>query len=169
MSASHTGTSVHTLTQTATHLTDVIMGTIGDILATLRMDRTALYRDWAQDEAAIKAWLVEQSLACVILECHRPNGTVDPVIEFPVRYNANGTGSHSFTADRAALARYRAKLDSVPPGTTHRLFCTFRGPRTPQPGWSAGTRASTTGLTSQRYGTLGRAPDATVEMRYLHG
>ena len=168
MSATHTTASVHTLTQTATHLTDVIMGTIADILADLRMDVTTLYRDWNQDEAAIKNWLIEQALDCVILECHRPDGTVDPVIEFPVRYNTDGSGNATFTADRASLARYRAKLDRVPTGTVHRLFCTFRKARSPQPGWSPGNRASTDGLTAHRFGALGRAPDAQVEMRYLH-
>jgi len=77
-------------------------------------------------------------------------------------------GNAEFTASRARMARFLAKLDSVPSGTTYRLFCTFSGPRTPQPGWSPGTRASTDGLRSLSYGTLGAAPDATASMRYLY-
>lgn len=95
-------------------------------------------------------------------------GTVDPIIEFPVFYTSTGTGDAEFTASRARLARFRAKLDRVPSGTTYRLFCTFTGPRTPQPGWSASTRTSTEGLRGITFGTLGRAPHASAGMRYLH-
>jgi hypothetical protein len=168
MSSTSTTTSVYTLTQTATHLTDVIMGAIADILGELRIDLTSLYRDWKQDEAAIKAWIMERSLKCVVVECHRPGGAIDPVIEFPVSYKTDGTTDNVFTADRAAFARYRAKLDRVPPGTTFRLVCTFHRTASDQPGWSSTTRASTAGLDALRYGTLGRGPHGSVEMRYLH-
>lgn len=163
-----TYTTTTTRTHTATHLTDVIMGAIADILADLGIDLTTLYRDWTQDENAISAWILEGSLKEVVLECHQPRGTVAPVIEFPIAYRASGTGDAEFTASRARLARFRAKLDRVPAGTTYRLFCTFNGPRTPQPGWSPGTRASTQGLRSINYGTLGSAPDASTSMRYLY-
>jgi Bacterial HORMA domain 2 len=163
-----TYTSTTTRTHTATHITDVIMGAIADILADLGIDLTTLYRDWTQDENAISAWILEGSLKEVVLECHQPRGTVAPVIEFPIAYKASGTGDSEFTASRARLARFRAKLDRVPAGTTYRLFCTFNGPRTPQPGWSPGARASTQGLRSINYGTLGSAPDASTSMRYLY-
>lgn len=164
---SFTSTWTTTRTQTATHLTDVIMGAIADILASLRIDLTTLYRDWEQDENAIRAWIEEGSLSAVVLECHQPGGVVAPVMEFPVAYTS-GVGNAEFTASRARMARFLAKLDTVPSGTTYRLFCTFNGPRTPQPGWSPGTRASTDGLRSLSYGTLGAAPDATASMRYLY-
>lgn len=164
---SYTSTWTTTRTRTATHLTDVIMGAIADILASLRIDLTTLYRDWEQDENAIRAWIEEGSLSTVVLECHQPGGAVAPVMEFPVAYTS-GVGNAEFTASRARMARFLAKLDSVPSGTTYRLFCTFNGPRTPQPGWSPGARASTDGLRSLTYGTLGAAPDATASMRYLY-
>lgn len=164
---SYTSTWTTTRTQTATHLTDVIMGAIADILSNLRIDVTTLYRDWEQDENAIRAWILEGSLSAVILECHQPSGKVAPVIEFPVTYTS-GVGNAEFTASRARMARFLAKLDTVPQGTTYRMFCTFNGPRTPQPGWSPGTRASTDGLRSLNYGTLGAAPEATASMRYLY-
>jgi len=164
---SYTSTWTTTRTQTATHLTDVIMGAIADILASLRIDLTTLYRDWEQDENAIRAWIQEGSLGAVVLECHQPGGAVAPVMEFPVAYTS-GVGNAEFTASRARMARFLAKLDTVPRGTTYQLFCTFNGPRTPQPGWSPGTRASTDGLRSLSYGTLGAAPDATASMRYLY-
>lgn len=163
-----TSTSTYTRTNTAVYLTDVVMGAIADILGHLRIDLTTLYRDWAQDEAAIKTWIEEGSLKQVVLECHQPNGTVAPIIEFPVSYQASGVGDASFTADRASLARYRAKLAGVPTGTTYNIICTFNGAHTPMPGWGPATRASTTGLQSMRFGTLGSAPHASVDMRYLH-
>jgi hypothetical protein len=144
------------------------MGTIADILADLGIDLTRLYRDWKQDESAIAAWIEEESLEQVVLECHQPGGTVSPIIEFPVAYQASGVGNATFTADRAALARYRTKLDRVPAGTGFSLICTFRKARTPQPGWGPASRASTGGLDSLRFGTLGGAPHASVGMRYLH-
>jgi hypothetical protein len=52
--------------------------------------------------------------------------------------------------------------------TTYRLFCSFNGLHTSQPGWSPGTRASIQGLRSINYGTLGSAPDASATMRYLY-
>jgi len=164
----YTSTSTTTRTHTATYLTDVIMGAIADLLADLRIDLTTLYRDWAQDENAISAWILEGSLEEVVLECHQPGGIVAPIIEFPVSYKATGAGDAEFTASRARFARFRAKLDSVPAGTTYRLFCIFNGPHSSQPGWSPGTRASTQGLRSINYGTLGSAPDASASMHYRY-
>ncbi|MBV9163876.1 MAG: hypothetical protein JO281_20515 [Pseudonocardiales bacterium] len=164
-----TFTHAYTRTHTATHLTELILGTITDILADLDITMDRLYRDWEQNENAIKTWIEEGSLAQVVLECHQPSGTVDPVIEFPVSYTSSGTADAKFTASRARFARFRAKLDRVPTGTTYRLFCTFNGPRTPQPGWGPGTRAATEGLRGITFGTLGAAPHASASMRYLHG
>jgi len=144
------------------------MGAIADILADLGIDMTTLYRDWTQDENAIQAWILEGSLAEVALECHQPRRIVSPVVEFPVAYRLDGSGDAEFTASRARLARFREKIDRVPAGTTYRLYCTFNGPHSPQPGWSAGTRASTDGLRSINYGTLGSAPHATASMRYRY-
>jgi hypothetical protein len=167
-----TSVSVHTVTftkvQTATYLTDVILGTIGDILADLGISTTRFATDWEMNEKAINTWIAEGSLEQVILECHQPSGTVSPVIEFPVTYTAGGTGNAEFTASRARLARFRAKLNRVPAGTAYRLFCTFTGPHTPQTGWGPGSRASTDGLSSTTFGTLGRAPHGSASMRYLH-
>jgi hypothetical protein len=165
--STRTTTTVHTRTQTATYLTEVILGTIADILADLGIDLTRLYADWAQDEAAIKAWIEEGSLKEVVLECHRPNGTVNPVIEFPLDYDASGRGDASFVSSRAALARYRAKVARVPAGTKYQLFCTFKGPRTPQPGWKSGSRASTDGLRATSFGTLAEGPHGRASMRHL--
>lgn len=162
-----TSTTTTTATHTATWLAEVILGTIADILADLGIDLTRLYRDWEQDENAIRSWVLEQSLAVVVLECHQPGGTVAPVVEFPVRYGASGTGDAQFTAQRASLARFRAKLDRVPAGTTFSLFCSFSGPHSNQPGWSAATRSSTAGLRPTSLGTIATAPDASASMRYL--
>jgi hypothetical protein len=146
----------------------VILGTISDILAHLSITASQFTCDWDTNEAAINAWIAEGSLAQVVLECHQPSGVVAPAIEFPVTYTVTGTADAEFTASRARLARFLAKLDQVPTGTTYRLFCTFTGPHTPQPGWGPGTRASTDGLSSTTFGTLGRAPHGSAGMRYLH-
>lgn len=163
-----TSTRTFTRTNTAVYLTDVVMGAIADILGQLRIDLTTLYRDWSQDEAAIRTWIEEGSLKEVVLQCRQPNGTVAPIIEFPVTYRADGIGDASFTADRASLARYRAKLSTVPAGTTYNIVCTFSAAHATMPGWSPTTRASTVGLMSMRFGTLGSAPHASVDLRYLH-
>jgi hypothetical protein len=166
--STYTSTATYTRTHTATHLTDVILGTISDILADLGISASVLTRNWEQNENAIKAWITEGSLAQVILECRQPSGTVDPVIEFPVTYAATGTADTEFTASRARLARFLAKLDRVPAGTTCELLCAFNGPHSAQPGWGTGARASTDGLQGITFGTLGRAPHASASMRYLH-
>jgi hypothetical protein len=162
-----TSTTTHTRTHTATYLAELVLGTIGDLLADLGIDATRLYRDWAQDEAAIKQWIAEQSLSMVILECVQPSGKIAPIFEFPVSYSSIGLGDAAFTAQRAKMARYRAKLESVPRGTGYQLFCSFRTARTTMPGWSAGTRASTEGLRATNLGVLGSAPHASASMRVL--
>ncbi len=164
--ASHTLS--YTRAHTATQLTEVILGTIGDIIADLGISYSEFGRNWEQNESAIQAWITEGSLEQVILECHQPSGAVDPVIEFPVAYTSAGSGDVEFTASRARLSRFLAKLDRVPSGTNCKLFCTFSGPHAAQPGWGPGTRASTDGLRGITFGTLGRAPHGSAGMRYLH-
>ena len=94
--SSGTSVSTYSRTYTATHLADVILGSIADILATLGIDPTRLFADWPTDQSAISAWISEGTLKCVTLECHRPNGSVNPIFEFPVSYTAGGVGN---TAD----------------------------------------------------------------------
>ena len=162
-----TRTATHTRTHTATYLSDVIMGAIGDILGALGINPATFFTDWDQDQRVIAAWIEEGSLEQVVLECHRPDGTVRPVFEFPITYGPRGEGSASFVNSRAALARYQAKFTSVPSGSTHRLFCSFNGYHTPQRGWSPGTRASTAGLRSTSFGSLAEAPHARANLRCL--
>lgn len=163
---SSTSTSTYTQVQTATHLADVIMGSIADILASLSIDTTRLFADWETDQRAIAAWIAEGSLSVVALECHQPNGTVNPVLEFPVAYTGTGEGDRKFTADRAALAVYLAKLKRVPIGTRYHLVCSFSRAASDQPGWGAGSRASTAGMQSYAFGTLAAGPHASASLRY---
>ncbi len=157
-----------TRAHTATYLTEVVLGTVGDILAHLGIAASEFTRDWDTNEAAINAWIAEGSLEQVVLECHQPSGVVEPVIDFPVTYTAAGAADAEFTASRARLARFLAKLSTVPAGTAYQLFCTFTGPHTPQSGWGPGIRASTDGLRSTTFGTLGRAPHGSAGLRYLY-
>jgi hypothetical protein len=159
-----TSTTTYTYTHTATYLSDVIMGTIADVLALLGITPNSAAR-WDHDQSAIAAWIEEQSLEMVVLECRRPDGMVRPIFEFPVTYKTTGQGE--FENSRAAMARAHTKISSVPSGTNYRLFCTFRTAHTSQPGWSPGTRASTDGLRSSSFGTLAEAPHASASARYL--
>jgi hypothetical protein len=162
-----TSTTTYTRTHTATQLADVILGSVADILGTLGIDPTRLFADWDTDQAAIAAWIAEGSLACVALECHQPTGAIDPILEFPVTYRTTGEGDRQFTADRAALARYLAKLKRVPTGTRFQIFCSYRSQHSTQPGWGPGTRASTAGMRSYSFGTLAAAPHASANLRYF--
>ncbi len=163
----YTTVSTYTRTHTATHLADVILGSIADILGTLGIDATRVFADWDTDQRAISAWIEEGSLASVALECHQPGGTVAPIFEFPVSYVGTGEGDRKFTADRAALARYLAKLQSVPRGTVYRLFCSYNGSHSDQTGWSPGIRASLSGMRSYSFGTLAAGPHASAGLRYF--
>ena len=163
----YTVTATYTRTHTATHLADVILGSIADILGTLGIDVTRLFADWETDQRAISNWIKEGSLRCVALECHQPNGTVSPIMEFPVSYTGTGEGDRQFIADRASLVRYLAKLQSVPRGTTYCLFCSFHRPHSDQPGWGPGLPSSTSGMQSHSFGTLAAGPHASAGLRYL--
>jgi hypothetical protein len=164
-----TSVSTYTRTQTATHLADVVLGSIADILGSLKIDPTRVFADWDTDQKAISNWIAEGSLATVVLECHQPNGTASPIFEFPVVYSTTtGEGDRKFTADRAALARYLAKLQTVPAGTLHRIFCSFNGSHSAQQGWSAGSRASVSGMRSYSFGTLASGPHASAGLRYYN-
>jgi hypothetical protein len=163
----YTSVSTYTRTHTATHLADVILGSIADILGTLGIDVTRVFADWDTDQRAISAWIEEGTLASVALECHQPGGAVAPIFEFPVSYVGTGEGDRKFTADRAALARYLAKLQTVPTGTVYRLFCNYNGSHSNQAGWGTGTRASLSGMRSYSFGTLAAGPHASTGLRYF--
>lgn len=163
----HTATSTYTRTHTATHLADVILGSLADILATLRLDPTNIFGHWDTHQSAIANWIREGSLECVVLECHWPSGSVGPIIEFPVRYTGSREADRRFTADRASLARYLAKLETVPQGTHYQLLCSFNRSPSEQRGWNPWQRASTSGMSAYSFGTLAAGPYASTGLRYL--
>lgn len=158
-----TSTTTYTSTHTATYLSDVIMGTISDVLALLGIPGHGASR-WDEDQAAIAAWIEEQSLDQVVLECTRPDGATRPIFEFPVTYR---DGGGQFENSRASMARAHAKLGTVPAGTSYRLFCTFRTAHSSQSGWGPGIRKSTAGLRSTSFGSLAEAPHASASVRFL--
>jgi len=163
----YTSVSTYTRTHTATHLADVILGSVADILGTLGIDATRVFADWDMDQRAISAWIAEGSLASVALECHQPDGSIAPIFEFPVSYVGTGEGDRKFTADRAALARFLAKLQSVPRGTVYRIFCSYNGSHSDQRGWGPGSRASVSGMRSYSFGTLAAGPHGSAGLRYF--
>lgn len=160
-----TEVSTYTITHTATHVADVILGSIADILRILQIDFTNLYGYWPTYEKAIIAWIRESSLECVALECHRPDGQVEPIFEFPVLYRAKSVGERTFAADRRALLLYLNKLQQVPLGTTYKIFCTFNRSPSDQPGWSAGIRSSVESMRYSSFGTLASGPHAGAGLR----
>src|ERR1700722_10337945 len=101
-------------------------------------------------------------LRSVALECHQPDGSIAPIFEFPVSYVGTGEGDRKFTADRAALARFLAKLQSVPRGTVYRIFCSYNGSHSDQRGWGPGSRASVSGMRSYSFGTLAAGPHGSA-------
>ena len=162
-----TSTTTVTRTHTATHLAKVILTSVAGILAELSIDRTQLFGHWPCAHHAISNWIEEGSLECVVLECHQPGGAVSPILEFPVSYGSSGVGDRKFTFDRASLARYLAKLHSVPDGTSFRLLCTFNGHRSQQPGWGPAIRTSVSVMRAHSFGRLATAPHASANLRYL--
>ena len=161
-----TTTYVVTRTHTATHLSNAIAGAIAEILTHLGISARSLMSDWSTEyDPAIRAWIIEGSLKKVIVECHRPGGAVDPVLEFPIEYYGDGSGSLSHR--HVALARQWAKLRSVPTGTTFKVICSYNGPHSDQPGWAPAQRASTSALRSVSLGTLATGPHASASIRYL--
>lgn len=161
-----THTSSFTRTHTATYLTDVVLGTIGDILAHLGLDPAWHHATYARDESAIIQWIGEEALDSVVLECTAPDGEVVLVAEFPLSYRGSSGQRADFVNSRAALARYRAKLATAPSGTTYRLVCTYRTVHTPMPGWTRSSRVSTAGMRGYSFGTLAGAPHANASVRF---
>jgi hypothetical protein len=163
-----TTTRTSTRVQTATHLTDVILGTISGILADVAIRTGPLQDAWTTYEDGIREWIIEGALEKVVLECHSPAGRLTAVFEFPVAYDITGAGNTTFTASRARLARFAAKIDRMPAGSTFNIVCSFSITHSSQPGWGPTTLASTTGMQSISFGTLGSAPHASAGMRYLY-
>ena len=166
VTSSRTHISSFTLTQTSTHLSDVILGSIVDILSTLKIDPTDLFTDWQTYQSAISNWIEEGSLSSVALECHQPDGSIHPIFEFPVKYTSNAIGDRHFISSRATRLLYLSKLSSVPAGTKHRLICTFRFNHSEQPGWVSANRADTAELRSYSFGTLASAPHASANLQF---
>lgn len=163
-----TSTATRTVTRihTAIHLTNAVLGAIAEILSHLGISAQRLLSAWDTDyEPALRAWIHEGSLAMIVLECQRPDGTAEPIFEFPIEYTADGSAALSHR--HIALARQWLKLSSVPSGTTYRVLCTYNGWHSDQPGWTDATRASTTGMRSVSLGTLAAGPYAAASVRYL--
>ena len=161
-----TTTYVVTRTHTATHLSNAVAGAIAEILTHLGISARSIMSEWSTEyDPAIRAWIIEGSLEKVVVECHRPSGSVDPVLEFPIEYYNDGSGNLSHR--HVALARQWAKLKSVPTGTTFKVICAYNGPHSDQPGWGPAQRASTAALRSVSLGTLAAGPHASASVRYL--
>lgn len=163
-----TSTTTRTTTRihTATHLINAVVGAIAEILAHLEVSARSLLAEWdTQYEPALRTWIYEGSLATIALECHRPDGTTEPIFEFPIQYTPDGSASLSHR--HVALARHWLKIGRVPAGTTYRIICSFNGWRSEQPGWTSTSRVSTSGMRSVSLGTLAAGPHAAASARYF--
>lgn len=159
-------TSTNTRTQTAVFLTDTIMGSFSSFVAALGLSSAYLDGHWQTIEDGLAMWIEEGSLKQVTLE-FGPQDRPHAVFEIPVKYEWNGSGDVGFVANKARLARYLAKLESVPAGTSYRVVASHNGTYTSLPGWTSTTAADTSGMSSFGLGGLGRAPDGSVSGRYL--
>jgi hypothetical protein len=99
-----TSTSTYTRTHTATYLADAVLGPNSEILGHLGIPLSNGSWDFSRDASAIAAWIKEEFLKEIVLECHRPDGTIVPVFEFPVRYTADVIDDAIFTTSTASLA-----------------------------------------------------------------
>jgi len=159
-----TYTRTITSTHTATHLSNAIAGALAEIFTHLEISARSLMDEWdSRFEPAIRTWVEERSLKQVILECRRPNGLVEPILEFPVEYDTSGTAS--LLHRHEPLARLWRKIDPVPVGTTWTILCQFWCSPTDVAGWSDAQRSLTDELRSFSLGTLAAGPDASVSIR----
>jgi hypothetical protein len=161
--ATTTTTRTTTVTHTATFLCDAIHGSVVEIMTRLGLATSAL--SWTtRYEPAIKAWIAEQSLSNIVLECTTPAGTVSQ-FHFDINYT---DGTAPFRLRNQTLAGYYDKIARLPTGTTWRIICDHRGYHTPQPGWSSTTFSASNGL-ANALGTLARAPYASVGVTAFGG
>lgn len=159
-------TRVTTRTHTANYLSGEILGAFSDILAHLGLSGSAFGKQWPSTEAALVLWIQEGSLDKVRLECVAPNGA-KAFFEVAVGYDASGTGEAQFVSQQLALARYRAKVESMPHTSTYRLLVWTKSWRTHIAGWTETTEGSTDGLIARSFGTLASAPHASASLRYF--
>jgi Bacterial HORMA domain 2 len=161
-----TSTAVHTRTQTATHLSDAILGSFSSILARLGLSDSYLSRNWGTIESGLMTWIEEGSLDEVRLEIGSPSNP-DAVFEVPIEYRYSGEGDIEFVTSQARLARAMAKLGAVPAGAEYRVVVTYRCQHANVSGWSETTAADTSGLSAYRFGSLAAGPDASASMTYF--
>ena len=159
------GTYASTYTQTATHLSDAILGTFSAVLASLGLGDSYLARNWAVIEDGLTTWIEEGSLADVRLEI---GSRSDPhaVLDVPIAYRTTGEGNREFVTSQARIARAMAKFESVPAGSEYRVVVSHRGQHAAVSGWTSTTAADTSRLTSYRLGSLAGGPDASAAMTY---
>jgi hypothetical protein len=162
---SETSVYTFTFTQTATYLADTILGSVADIVAALGLKPVRTTERSKLDHAAVQKWIEEKSLRTLSLEFSNSSGDAVEIFEFGVTYGTSGTAD--FYSDQASLARYRVKLKTLPSGSTWRMVCYHHGSHTEMPGWSPTTGASTAGMRSTTFGTIGSAPGASSTMRHL--
>ena len=165
-----TSTFAYTInrTHTATHLSSAIAGALAEVLTHLGISARTLMETWDTSyDPAIRTWIEEGSLQQVVLECHRPGGSIEPIFEFPIEYEDDG--SVHFSHRHTALARLWAKLNRAPAGTTWKIICQYRSTPTKMDGWSDTYRSSTAELRSFTLGTLATGPHAAVSLRAYTG
>jgi hypothetical protein len=137
------GTRTATHTQTATHLSDAILGSFSTILARLGLSDFYLARHWATIENGLTTWIEEGSLDAARLEIGSPTDP-DAVFDVPIEYRYTGEGNIEFVTSQARLARAMAKLAAVPAGAEYRVVVTHCCQHSEVSGWSETSRPALT-------------------------
>jgi hypothetical protein len=161
------GTHTNTRVRTAVHLTDAIIGTFQNIVASLGLAPDYVQTRWDTIERGLTTWITEGSLDEVSFE-FGPQAHPDAVFVVPLSYTVSGDGDVSFVTNQARLARLMAKVESVPPGTSYRMVVSHKGSYASVDGWKDTTAADTSALVSSfAMGNIASGPDASASLNYL--
>lgn len=163
--STYTSTYTRTFTHTATHLAGVITSALAETLLAIGISVDAVQGVYGYD-AALSAWIEEQSLGSVRVTLTPPGGEEIAAYSFDIEYTA-WDPAEEFRDQLARMRRQLAKEPRVRPGTSFSIIAKPRAgcPLSSQPGWSSRTTALPAFDTGYRYGTTGSGPGAAAVLR----
>jgi hypothetical protein len=160
-----TATRIATRTQTAVHLTDLVLGAFSHIVAQLGLSSAYLDRHWTVIEDGLKTWIDEGMLEWVRLEVGSKSNPSD-VFNVPITYTTSGSGDISFVTSQARIARALAKFDPQTSGSSYRVAVKTSPGATEVDGWESTTAADLSGMASYALGGLGGGPGASASLSH---
>jgi hypothetical protein len=155
-----TTTFTYTFTNTATHLSGVIVACFTELLAYLGLDTRDLVMNQDFYESAIAFWIEERTLGAVRIEIYLGSTCID-YLHFPITYSVFDVDARIADGlDR--IRRQKAKLHSLRSGCRFQVIVTARPGFTPshRAGWGPLGRPLVSLGTEQSFGTVARAPGA---------